>query len=123
MARYGRRAATVVLAVIFAGAGLAKLVAPAMFHDQFEAFGLPPWFVFATAAVELLGAALVAFTGGMRRRSGAVLLACAMAVASFLHVLHDPLAMSLPAFALLLLAAYVALSPSRRTPGEAVKAA
>lgn len=111
MKRYGQIAAITVLALAFGAVGLAKLTNPAMFQDQFAGFGLPNWFVFVTGAVELLAAALIASFNEVRRRFGAAMLAVTMAVATSLHVIHDPLAMALPAFALMLLAGYVALVP------------
>lgn len=120
MKKFGWRAAKVALALIFGAAGFAKLVNPGMFEDQFARFGLPVWFVLATGAVELLGAALIGFFDDPYRRSGAALLALAMAVATSLHLIHDPLALALPAFALMLLSAYVALAPRRGRTQPAV---
>jgi hypothetical protein len=97
------------LLLVFIAAGLAKLINPAMFHDQFARFGLPEWFVLVTGATELVAAALIASFNDVRRRLGGAMLAVTMAVATALHVLHDPLPMAVPAFLLMLLAAYVAL--------------
>lgn len=113
MKRYALIAAVTVLALVFGASGLAKLINPKMFQDQFAQFGLPTLFVFVTAAVELLGAAMIAFFNDARRRSGAAMLAVTMAVATSLHLVHDPLPMALPAFALMLLAGTVALVPLR----------
>lgn len=101
----------VVLVLLFTGAGVAKLLDPASFKDQFVRFGLPEWWIPVTAAVELLGAALIALFNGVPPRLGAALLAATMAVATGLHLLNDPAALALPAFALMLLAAYAAAGP------------
>ena len=109
MKRYVQRAAIVALVVAFGAAGFFKLMDPGSFRDQFLSFGLPGWWVYVTGAVELLGAALVAFSKEVTRRFGAVILATTMAVAAMLHLIHDPVVLALPALALMLLAGYVAL--------------
>jgi len=109
MKRYGRIAAVVVLVLVFGAAGLFKLVNAAAFREQFAHLGLPDWWIPVTGAVELLGAALIALSKELPRQFGAAMLAATMAVATALHLLHDPIALALPASALLLLAAYVAL--------------
>ena len=111
MRRYIRMAAIGMLVLAFGAAGLAKLVDPASFREQFAHFGLPGWWVQLTGAVELLGAGLIALFSRAPRRFGAAILAATMAVATGLHLLHDPIALALPASALMLLAGYVALVP------------
>lgn len=115
--RYLQIGVLVLLVLAFAASGLAKLIDPAPFHEQFSRFGLPAWFVVLTGAVELSGALLLASFGGGRRRLGAGLLAVTMAVAGSLHLIHDPLALALPALLLMLLAGWSALVPLR--PREA----
>ena len=110
MKRYGRIAAVAALVLLFGAAGLAKLVDPASFRDQFAHFGLPAWWIAVTGAVELLGAALIALPG-RTRRAGAALLAATMGAATALHLVHDPIALASPAAALMLLAGYVASGP------------
>ena len=109
------------LVAVFGAAGLGKLVSAALFREQFTHFGLPGWWVYLTGAVELLGAALIALFKPALRRIGAALLAATMAVATALHLLHDPIALALPAAALMLLSGYVALTPrdESRTRGLA----
>ncbi len=109
MRRYMRIAAIVALVLVFGAAGLAKLVAAASFREQFVHFGLPEWWVYVTGAVELLGAALIALSKQAPRRFGAAMLAATMAVAAALHLLHDTIALALPALTLMLLAGYVAM--------------
>jgi uncharacterized membrane protein YphA (DoxX/SURF4 family) len=120
MKRFAQIGAIISLALIFAGSGLVKLINPAMFEVQFAKFGLPAWFVFATGAVELSGAALIAFFKGALRRFGAAMLAVTMAVATSLHLIHDPLGMALPAFVLLALSGTVALIPLRNNARESL---
>lgn len=118
MKRYARIAAITMLALVFGGSGLVKLINPGIFEEQFARFGLPTWFVFVTGAVELSGATLIAFFDGARRRSGAAILAVTMAVATTLHLIHDPLRMALPAFVLLTLTGMIALVPLRNDAKE-----
>ena len=123
MKRYGRIAAIVVLVLVFGSAGLFKLVNAAAFGEQFAHLGLPEWWVPVTGVVELLGAALIALFKGLPRRFGAALLAATMAMATGLHLLHDPVALALPASALLLLAGYVALTSRSPLPTPALAGA
>lgn len=108
MKRIMRIAAIVSLVLVFGAAGLAKLVTAASFREQFLHFGIPEYWVYVTGAVELLGAALIALFRQAPRRLGAALLAANMAVATALHVVHDPIVLASPAFILMLLAGYVA---------------
>ena len=119
MKRYGRIAAIVVLVLVFGSAGLFKLVNAAAFEEQFAHLGLPAWWVPVTGMVELIGAALIALFKGLPRRFGAALLAATMAVATGLHLFHDPIALALPASALLLLAGYVAVMSHNPPPTPA----
>ena len=123
MTRYGRIAAIVAVVLVFGAAGLFKLVNPAAFGEQFAHLGLPHWWVGVTGVVELLGATLIALFRGLPRRFGAALLVATMAVATGLHLLHDPIALALPALALLLLAGHVALQSHNGPPTRAVAGA
>lgn len=123
MERYLRIGAVVALVLAFGASGIAKLVDPAAFRVQFVHFGLPEWWVTVTAAVELLGAALVALPGQKLRRAGAALLAATMAVATALHLLHDPAAQAVPAALLMLLAGFVALDPPGKGGARALAGA
>jgi uncharacterized membrane protein YphA (DoxX/SURF4 family) len=118
-----RIAAILLLVVAFGVAGFAKLLHPASFQEQFTHFGLPKWWVPVTGVVELLGAALIALPERLPRRFGAALLATTMAVATTLHLLHDPIALALPALALLLLAGYVASIPHNQGATRALAGA
>lgn len=116
--RYLQIGVIALLVVTFAAAGLAKFVAADMFHEQFARFGLPEWIVYLTGAVELSGTALLASFNAAHRLFGAGMLAATMAVAGTLHLLHDPFALALPAFALMLIAGWVALVPLRKGRGR-----
>lgn len=106
-----RRAVVAVLVLVFAAAGLTKLIAPAMFHEQFLRFGLPEWWVLVTGAIEVVGAAMLVMRNRTVRRSGGAILAMTMTAATALHLITDPPAMALPAAMLLLLASYIAVWP------------
>lgn len=123
MKRYVQVAAIVALVLAFGAAGLAKLVDAASFSQQFAHLGLPRWWIHVTGALELLGAALVALPIWAARRSGAALLAATMAVASALHLAHDPAPIALPALALMLLAGYVASMPRPLRPARGLAGA
>ncbi len=116
MKRLTQITARIVLVLAFGASGLAKLLAPAMFAEMFAHLELPLWFILVTGSVEILGAALIASFKESPSRLGAGLLAATMAVATALHLVHDPAPMALPATALLLLAAWVALDPLRKRP-------
>lgn len=58
-----------VLAAFFVFAGLLNIVAPASLLQDYERWGYPGWFHYATGALELLSAALLAWPA--RRKSGA----------------------------------------------------
>lgn len=76
--------ASVLLALVFLGAGLPKLAGVEVQVESFKNWGFPPWFVYATGAAELVGALLLL----MRRTRlyGAALLGCVMAGAILTHV-------------------------------------
>ena len=122
MQRHAQIAAITVLLLAFVAAGVAKLINPALVYDQFARFGLPMWFVTVTGVVELIAAGLIASFNDARRRLGGAMLATTMAVATVLHVVHDPLATAIPALVLMLLAAYGAIVPltKRADPRQAV---
>lgn len=112
--RYLQIGVLAILVAAFAAAGLGKLINPALFHEQFARFGLPDWFVYLTGAIEVSGAALLASFNAALRRLGAGMLAVTMAAAGTLHLLHDPLALALPALILMSLAVWAALVPLRK---------
>lgn len=111
MLRYIQIAGISLIVVILGGAGLAKLIQPGQFVEQFAGLGLPAWFVKVTGAVELVGAALVSSFNAKRRRYGGLILCATMATAAFLHLIHDPAPLAVPALLLMSLAAWVAFMP------------
>jgi uncharacterized membrane protein YphA (DoxX/SURF4 family) len=117
MKRYAGLAAIAALVLIFGAAGFAKLVNAASFQEQFAHFGLPYWWIWVTGTVELLGCALIALFKRLPRSLGAAMLATTMAVATGLHLMHDPFALALPAFGLMLLAGYVAFISHHEAAG------
>lgn len=114
MIRYFQIVGISVLVVVLGGAGLAKLLQPDMFVEQFAGFGLPAWFVYFTGCVEVIGAGLVSSFNATRRRYGGALLCATMASAALLHAIHDPFVAALPALGLMALAAWVAFVPLRQ---------
>ncbi len=113
MKRSMQISAIALLVLVFAASGLAKLAYAASFQEQFAHFGLPGWMIVVTAILEVTGAGLITLSIRGLRRFGAVMLAATMAVATALHLLHDPIALALPAAALMLLALYVASIPGK----------
>jgi putative oxidoreductase len=96
---------SVLLALTFFGAGIAKLASAPMMVAEFSTFGLPLWFMYVTGILEISSAALVlvprfAFIG-------AGLLVCTMACALFAHLTHGQAAMIGAPLVLLTLAAVV----------------
>lgn len=67
------------LAAFFVFAGLLNIVAPASLLQDYERWGYPAWFHYATGALELLSAALLAWPA--RKKSGAALGMLVMAAA------------------------------------------
>ena len=72
-----------IVAVVFIGAGVAKLASVPAMVVIFEHIGIGQWFRYVTAAVEITGAILLVWPG--RSGLGAMLLACTMAAALFTH--------------------------------------
>ena len=81
----------VLLALVFLGSGLAKLTSQAMPVGMFALFGLPPWFMYLTGALEVVTAVLllVPRTSGI----GAALVVCIMIGATIAHATHGQISM------------------------------
>jgi uncharacterized membrane protein YphA (DoxX/SURF4 family) len=96
---------SVLLALAFFGAGLAKLTTQPMMVQEFTAFGFPLWFLYVTGTLEITGAVLVL----VPRVSfiGAGLLICIMVGALLSHLTHGQAAMIGAPLVLLILAAVV----------------
>jgi uncharacterized membrane protein YphA (DoxX/SURF4 family) len=78
------------LALVFVGAGLAKLMGKPETVALFSAVGVGQWFRYVTGVLELTGAVLIMVPRS--RRAGAALLATIMAGALTAHlfILHAP---------------------------------
>jgi uncharacterized membrane protein YphA (DoxX/SURF4 family) len=79
-------ALTILLALAFLGAGLAKLTSQPMMLDEFASFGYPVWFMYVTGVIEIISAVLLLvprFAG-----IGAGLLVCVMLGAIVSHLTH-----------------------------------
>lgn len=104
--KYGIWIAIVVLSLLFAGAGIAKLMGVEQMHVSFTNMGTPKWFGYFIGASEVAGAA------GLYIRRLSTLAAAGLAVimlgAIGYHVTFDPLQLAIPAVALLILLMYVA---------------
>ena len=95
-----------ILAALFFLTGGAKLAAAEPMVANFEAFGLPLWFLFITGAVEVAAAALLLFR--RTRFYGAAALVATMIGGVLVHVLGNDAAGSGPAAILGMLTAIVA---------------
>jgi uncharacterized membrane protein YphA (DoxX/SURF4 family) len=96
---------TVVLALAFLAAGLAKLTAAPMMVHEFSVFGLPLWFMYLTGTLELVSAIalLIPRTTGF----AAALIVCIMLGALVAHLTHGQAAMIGAPVALLIIAVAV----------------
>jgi len=92
---------SVLLALAFLGAGLAKLTAQPMMVGEFQTFGYPLWFMYVTGLIEIAGAIFV--LAPRFARIGAGLLVCVMIGALISHLSHGQAAMiGVPVILLLL---------------------
>ena len=77
--------ASVALAVVFMGAGAAKLAGLPLMVEMFQRFGLPHWVLLTVGVLEILGALLL--LNGATRPYAATGLAVVMIGASLAHVM------------------------------------
>lgn len=87
------RTLSVIAAVMFVPAAVLKLIGNSIETTTFVQFGLPIWFMYVVAVVELTGVALLLFS--KRRLAGAALLTVVGLGAIVETALHMPLAMVL----------------------------
>ena len=103
--KHGLLIASVVLALIVAGAGVAKLMGVPMVHASFAKLGLPVWFGYFVGAAEIAGAI------GLFIRPLAVWAAGGLAIiglgAVYYHVTHPPLSEGIAAMVVLALAVFL----------------
>jgi len=94
-------AIAVLLAVIFFGVGVAKLLSHHMFVMMFDALELPRWFMYVTGVIEIVVAGALMIPKSVFL--GAIGVICLMLGALIVHVMHGQYGlMSLP-FVLLVL--------------------
>ncbi len=95
-------AIAILLAVIFFGVGVAKLVSHNMFVVMFHALELPRWFMYVTGAIEIVVSVTLMYPRTVFL--GAIGVICLMLGALIVHAMHGQFGlMSLP-FLLLVLA-------------------
>jgi putative oxidoreductase len=96
---------SVLLAVAFLGAGLAKLTSQPMMVQEFGIFGLPVWFMYFTGILEIASAVLVLIP--RFAYIGAGTLVCVMIGALFAHLTHGQAGMAGGPLILLIIASAV----------------
>jgi len=92
----------VILALAFAGAGIAKLFSAPMMVAEFALFGYPQWFLYVVGALEVLSA--IFFLLPRLRAVATAIVVCIMIGAIFSHVTHGQLGMAIGPLVLLVLA-------------------
>jgi putative oxidoreductase len=92
----------IVLALAFAGAGIAKLLSAPMMVAEFALFGYPPWFLYVVGALEVLSA--IFFLVPRMRVVATAIVICIMVGAIFSHVAHGQFGMAIGPLLLLVLA-------------------
>lgn len=111
--KYGLIVLKALLAILFAAAGVAKLIGVPMMVENFDMIGLGQWFRYVTGIIEL-GSAILLFVPG-RQAYGAVLLVCTMIGAVLAHlVILGPSAV--PAFVLGVLCVVVLYAHREQLP-------
>ncbi len=103
--KYGIWVAIVVMSLVFAAVGIAKLMGVEQLHELFARFGLPAWFAYFIGVSEIAGAV------GLYVRKLSALAAAGLAIimvgAIGFHAAFDPLQMAVPAAVLLILSGIV----------------
>jgi len=92
----------VILALAFAGAGIAKLFSAPMMVAEFALFGYPQWFLYVVGALEVLSA--IFFLLPRLRAVATAIVVCIMIGAIFSHVTHGQFGMAIGPLVLLVLA-------------------
>jgi uncharacterized membrane protein YphA (DoxX/SURF4 family) len=96
------RILVVVLALAFAGAGIAKLLSAPMMVAEFALFGYPAWFLYVVGTLEVLSAIFFLVPRLRAVATGTVI--CIMVGAIFSHVTHGQFGMAVGPIVLLVLA-------------------
>jgi putative oxidoreductase len=92
----------VILALAFAGAGMAKLLSAPMMVAEFALFGYPQWFLYVVGSLEVLSA--IFFLLPRLRAVATAVVVCIMVGAIFSHVTHGQFGMAIGPLVLLVLA-------------------
>jgi uncharacterized membrane protein YphA (DoxX/SURF4 family) len=92
----------VLLALAFAGAGIAKLLSAPMMVAEFALFGYPAWFLYVVGTLEVLSA--IFFLVPRLRVVATGIVLCIMVGAIFSHVTHGQVGMAIGPLVLLVLA-------------------
>jgi len=95
------------LTLAFIGAGGAKLAGVPGIVAVFDRFGLPQWFIYVTAAVEILGAIGLHFRKSIVGLFAPVLLTITMAIGAGFHFFYDTPPEAVPAILLALFSSIV----------------
>lgn len=93
------------LALVFLASGGAKLIAPEMIVEQFQAWGYPAWFVDVVGVTEVLGGLLL--LAATTRVVGAALLIVVMIGAAGTHILAGEWVSTVAPVALLALLVWI----------------
>lgn len=107
----------VATALVFLAAAAGKFAGAESVVATFERFGLPRWFMLATAVIEIAGAVMLLVPNARARLAGAVLLLATMIAAAGFHFAYDPPAAAIPALVLAVATGLVAganMGPVRR---------
>ena len=89
-----------VTALVFLAAAACKVTGADSVVAIFDRFGLPRWFMLATAVIETAGALLLLVPNARARLAGASLLFATMIAAAGFHFAFDPPAAAIPALVL-----------------------
>lgn len=90
-----------VVALLFLGAGGAKLMGSPEMVTIFENFRLPLWFMYVTAIVEIFGAVGLVFAGRAVGFWAGLALSITMLVGASFHFVYDPVERAIPALVLM----------------------
>lgn len=80
---------SILLAVVFAGAAIFKVVSWSSTVEEFERFGYEPWFIWVTVLVELIAAGLIISSHPMIKSWGTTLITITMVAAMLSHLKAD----------------------------------
>ncbi len=105
---------TIVLALMFIGAGFSKVTASEEMVQAFSLFGLPDWFRIAVGCIEIIGGILLILP--FMTGCAAFGLSIIMIGAVSCHVMFTPLSQGIPAMTMIMLLSYVFLTRKNIIP-------